>query len=202
MVPTGKGAAIPADSPSLLPIREPSAEAATSTATAGKRRARQNSLCSCLRVASTIPKEVNITPGRTLGKCHLATGASHEKTPRARGALCGRGRALACPGTQTHVPVCLKSRVRSVFLHHLCIKAAWRLLQLCVAALAGRCWALGGLHPRAHRGELTRTRRRRSFCTARQHDLEKVRFPRKTQLQRAPHPVFHLVITPEVVAAA
>ena len=153
-------------------------------------------------MASTIPKEVNITPGRTLGKCHLATGASHEKTPRARGALCGRGRALACPGTQTHVPMCLKSRVRSVFFHHLYFKAAWRLLQLCIAALAGRCWALGGLHPRTYSGALTRTRRRRSFFAARQHDLEKVRFPRKIQLLSLPHPVFHLVITPEVVAAA
>jgi hypothetical protein len=167
-----------------------------------RRRRSFCALCSCLRVASTIPKEVNITPGRTLGKCHLATGASHEKTPRARGALCGRGRALACPGTQTHVPVCLKSRVRSVFLHHLCLKAAWRLLQLCVAALAGRCWALGGLHPRTYRGALTRTRRRRSFCAARQHNLEKGRFPCKIQLQSVPHPVFRLVITLEVVAAA
>ena len=51
-------------------------------------------------------------------------------------------------------------------------------------------------------GELTRTRRRRSFCAARQHDLEKVRFLRKIQLQRAPHPVSRLVITLEVVAAA
>ena len=153
-------------------------------------------------MASTIPKEVNITPGRTLGKCHLATRASHEKTPRARGALCGRGRALACPGTQTHVPVCLKSRVRSIFFHHLCLKAAWCLMQLCIAALAGRCWALGGLHPRTYSGALTRTRRRRSFFAARQHDLEKVRFPRKIQLQSVPHPAFHLAITPEVVAAA
>ena len=45
-------------------------------------------------------------------------------------------------------------------------------------------------------------RRRRSLCAARQQELEKVRFPRKTQLQSAPHPVFHLVVTPEVVAAA
>ena len=89
--------------------------------------------------------------------------ASQEKTPRAHGALRGRRRALACQGTQTHVPVCLKSRVRSVFLHHLCLKAAWRLLQLCVAALAGRCWALGGLHSRTYSGALTRSRRRRSF---------------------------------------
>ena len=129
--------------------------------------------------------KINTTPGRTLGKWHLATGASQEKTPRARGALRGRGRgrALACPGTPTHVPVCLKSRVRSIFLHHLYLKEAWRLLQLCIAALAGRCWALGGLHPRTYSGALTRTRRRRSFCAARQHDLEKVRFPRKIKLQ-------------------
>ena len=104
--------------------------------------------------------------------------------------------------TQANVPVCLKSRVRSIFLHHLCLKAAWRLMQLCIAALAGRCWALGGLHPRTYSGALTRTRRRRSFFAARQHDLEKVRFPRKIQLLSLPHPVFHLVITPEVVAAA
>ena len=104
--------------------------------------------------------------------------------------------------TQANVPVCLKSRVRSIFLHHLYLKEAWRLLQLCIAALAGRCWALGGLHPRTYSGALTRTRRRRSFCAARQHDLEKVRFPRKIKLQSVPHPVFHLVITPEVVAAA
>ena len=102
-------------------------------------------MCTCLRVASTTTKKVNITPGGTLGKCHLATGASQKKTPRARGALRGRGRALACPGTQTHVLVCLKSRVRSVFLHHFCLKAAWRLLQLRVLPLlrvrAGR-WAV------------------------------------------------------------
>ena len=115
-------------------------------------------------MASTIPKEVNVTPGRTLGKCHLATGASHEKTPRARGALRGRGRALACPSTPTHVPVFLKFRVRSVFLHKTSLKAAWRLLQLCIAALAGRCLALGGLQPRTNSGALTRTRRRRSSC--------------------------------------
>jgi len=119
-------------------------------------------------VASTIPKKVNITPGRTLGKCHLATGASQEKTPRARGALRGLQRSLACQGTQTHVPVFPKSRVHSVFLYHLCLKAAWRLLQLCVAALAVRCWALGALlgalHPRTYSGALTRTRHRRSFC--------------------------------------
>ena len=115
--------------------------------------------------------------------------------------------AWACPGMPehsnlTHVPVFLKSRVRSVFLHKTSHKAAWRLLQLCIAALAGRCWALGGLHPRTYSGALTRTRRRRSFFAARQHDLEKVRFPRKIQLLSLPHPVFHLVITPEVVAAA
>ena len=123
-----------------------------------------------------------------------------KNTPSTR--LRGRGRALARPGgTQIHVHVCLKSLVRSVFLHLFCLKAARRLLQLCVAALAGTCWALG-LHPRTYSGALTRTRRRRSFCAARQHDLEKVRFPRKVLLQRVPHPVFHLVITPEVVAAA
>ena len=104
--------------------------------------------------------------------------------------------------TQANVPVCLKSRVRSIFFHHLCLKAAWCLMQLCIAALAGRCWALGGLHPRTYSGALTRTRRRRSFCAARQHNLEKGRFPRKIQLLSLPHPVFHLVITPEVVAAA
>ena len=104
--------------------------------------------------------------------------------------------------TQANVPVCLKSRVRLVFLHHFCLEAAWRLLQLRVAALASRCWALGGLHPRTYSGALTRTRRRRSFCAARQQELEKVRFPHKIQLQSAHHPVFHLVITPEVVAAA
>ena len=42
-------------------------------------------------------QEANITLGRTLGKCHLATGASQEKTPRARGALRGR-----CPGMPEH----------------------------------------------------------------------------------------------------
>ena len=92
--------------------------------------------------------------------------------------------------------------MRSVFLQFFCLKAARRLLQLCVAALAGTCWALGGLHPRTYSGALTRTRRRRSFFAARQHDLEKVRFPRKIQLLSLPRPVFHLVITPEVVAAA
>ena len=158
-------------------------------------------LCSCLRVASTIPKRLISHQEECQASATLPL-ASQEKTPGARGALRGRGRALACPGTQTHVPVCLKSRVRSVFLHHFCLKAARRLLQLCVAALAGTCWALGGLHPRTYSVALTRTRRRRSFFAARQHDLEKVRFPRKIQLLSLPHPVFHLVITPEVVAAA
>ena len=48
------------------------------------------------------PKKVNITPGRTLGKCHLATGTSQGKTPRARGALRGLQSSLACQGTHTY----------------------------------------------------------------------------------------------------
>ena len=98
----------------------------------------------------------------------MPLGPRRKKTPRARGALRGLQLSLACQGTQTHVPVFPKSRVHSVFLYHLCLKAAWRLLQLCVAALAVRCWALGAwlgaLHPRTYSGALTRTRRRRSFC--------------------------------------
>ena len=105
-----------------------------------------------------------ISAGRDARKVPLCHRGLTVKNARARGALRGRGRALARPGTPTHVPVCLKSRVRSIFLHHLCLKAAGRPQQLCIAALAGRCWALGGLHPRTYSGALTRTRRRRCFC--------------------------------------
>ena len=161
MVPTGKGTAIPADSPSASHPRTERRGRHLNRHSWQKKSAAE---CAVFLFTGGVQnsQKANITPGRTLGKCHLAIGASQEKTPRARGALRGRGRALACPSTPTHVPVFLKSRVRSVFLHKTSLKAAWRLLQLCIAALAGRCLALGGLQPRTNSGALTRMRRRRS----------------------------------------